>query len=188
MPAGKTVPDSIAATADGDAPSPEPEPSRWLAIDLVIDEASWADLVEAGALVAAAAAALDQHAEFDAETSAVACISLATDAVVHDLNRTHRGKDKPTNVLSFPAPDGAVADETGRAFLGDIIIAAETLRAEAREQQIPIAHHLQHLTIHGLLHLLGFDHETDEDAADMESLETELLAGLGIADPYAATS
>ena len=98
--------------------------------------------------------------------------------MVRNLNRDYRAKDKPTNVLSFPAPHGPL--------LGDVIIAWETLLREAEEEGITPADHLAHLTIHGLLHLLGYDHETDAEAVAMESLETAILAGLGIKDPHAA--
>jgi len=110
----------------------------------------------------------------DAELS----LALADDATVQGLNRDYRAKDKPTNVLSFPAAHGPL--------LGDVIVAHETLMREAVEEGIPAADHLAHLTIHGLLHLLGYDHETEADALRMEALETSILAGLGIADPHAA--
>ena len=111
---------------------------------------------------------------------------LADDAMVHDLNKTYRHKDAPTNVLSFPfqAPPG-VGPEEARA-LGDVILAAETLLREAAEMGISPKDHLQHLVIHGLLHLLGFDHIVEVEAQRMEAVETAVLARLGIADPYAA--
>jgi probable rRNA maturation factor len=90
--------------------------------------------------------------------------------------------DKPTNVLSFPAPESPVA--LSSKPLGDIVIARETIDREAAERGIPLADHLRHLTVHGLLHLLGYDHDTEGDASKMESLETEILARLGIPDPY----
>jgi probable rRNA maturation factor len=112
-------------------------------------------------------------------------VLLTTDEVVQDLNRTWRGKDKPTNVLSFPAsPQPAHA---GVAVpLGDVVLAYDTMLRESAEQGKPLQDHLAHLLIHGTLHLLGQDHETgDADATAMEALETEALHGLGIADPYA---
>jgi probable rRNA maturation factor len=84
--------------------------------------------------------------------------------------------------LSFPAPPSPIAQPA--RFLGDVVLARETVRREAVERGIPVFDHVAHLTIHGLLHLLGYDHETDAEAVVMESLETEILAGLGIADPY----
>ena len=126
---------------------------------------------------------------------------LANDALVRELNRTYRGKDAPTNVLSFPfqAPPGArppddVDDDGTRQchdrpeprHLGDVVLAVETVTREASAQAVPPVHHLQHLVVHGLLHLMGFDHETDAQAEVMEGLEVEILAALGIGDPYAA--
>jgi probable rRNA maturation factor len=113
-------------------------------------------------------------------------IVLADDAMVQGLNRDWRGKDQPTNVLSFAALDDDEAPlvEGAPLLLGDVILAYETCAAEAREQGKPLADHFGHLVIHGVLHLLGYDHMDDEEAAEMESLETTLLAALGIPDPY----
>ncbi|GLQ88548.1 rRNA maturation RNase YbeY [Dyella flagellata] len=99
------------------------------------------------------------------------------------LNRTYRGKDYATNVLSFPAelPPGVRLP-----LLGDIAICAPVVRREATEQGKPLAHHWAHLTVHGVLHLLGYDHIEEAEAASMEALETRILKGLGIADPYQA--
>ncbi len=99
------------------------------------------------------------------------------------LNSQFRGVDKPTNVLSFPVAEGPGND----GALGDIILGYETISRESQEQGKPLLHHAQHLTMHGVLHLLGFDHERDEEAQEMEALETKLCRKLGIADPYAAT-
>jgi probable rRNA maturation factor len=118
---------------------------------------------------------------------------LADDALVQTLNRDYRDKDKPTNVLSFALLDGsddsddALAREEGMPILiGDVILAFETVRREAREQGKSIENHLTHLVIHGVLHLLGYDHQSDPDADRMERLETSILARMGIADPYSA--
>lgn len=103
------------------------------------------------------------------------------------LNRHYRGKDYATNVLSFPAE----LDETIKLpkgvtmpLLGDLVLCAPVVAREAREQKKPLAAHYAHLTVHGSLHLLGWDHDNDTDAACMEQLEREILAGLGVADPY----
>lgn len=103
-------------------------------------------------------------------------VLLADDAALRALNHRFRGLDKPTNVLSFPA------GEVGH--LGDIAIAFETARREAEEQEKPLADHLAHLVVHGVLHLLGRDHERPDEAEAMEQAERRVLAGLGIADPY----
>jgi probable rRNA maturation factor len=124
--------------------------------------------------VRAAAAHVRARVPADAEIS----IALADDATVRNLNRDYRAKDKPTNVLSFPAPHGPL--------LGDVVIAYETLQREAVEEGVAPRDHLVLLTVHGLLHLLGYDHLTEPEAVEMESIETAVLAGLGINDPHAA--
>jgi probable rRNA maturation factor len=112
-------------------------------------------------------------------------VALLSDAEVRALNAQFRGKDKATNVLSFPPGSlagpvlGAVKD------LGDIALAYETMVGEARESGIALLDHVRHLVVHGILHLLGYDHETETEAERMEALETRVLAGLGVADPYA---
>ena len=112
---------------------------------------------------------------------------LTDDAGIRTLNSNWRGIDKPTNVLSFPAlqPTGAAGPDDAPRMLGDIAIAYETTRQEADDEQKPFDHHLSHLAVHGFLHLIGYDHENDDDAEAMEALEREILAQLGIPDPYA---
>ena len=106
------------------------------------------------------------------------------DASVQTLNAKWRGKDKPTNVLSFPAGDSPM--ETEIEFLGDIALALQTVQRESLEEGKIFDHHLTHLLVHGFLHLCGYDHETGEqDAEEMETLERAILARLAIADPYA---
>jgi probable rRNA maturation factor len=113
-------------------------------------------------------------------------VMLTDDAGIRTLNSNWRGIDKPTNVLSFPAlqPTGPSGPDDAPRMLGDIAIAYETTRKEADDEQKPFAHHLSHLAVHGFLHLIGYDHEKDDDAETMEVLETEILAQLGIPDPY----
>ncbi|GGF40886.1 hypothetical protein GCM10011321_34550 [Youhaiella tibetensis] len=109
-------------------------------------------------------------------------ILLTDDAEQQVLNREWRGKDAPTNVLSFPQiePFDPVV-----GILGDIILARETLEREAVEQGTSFEHHFTHLIVHGFLHILGYDHIEDDEALEMEGLETQILASLGIPDPYA---
>ncbi len=117
---------------------------------------------------------------------------LTDDARIRRLNRDYRGQDKPTNVLAFPAEDEApralAPGETAAAprLLGDVALALETLEGEAAAQGKRLADHVCHLAVHGVLHLLGHDHLKRAEAARMERLETAILAGLGVADPYLA--
>jgi probable rRNA maturation factor len=133
--------------------------------------------------------AIETAAAFvDADTGdAELAVMLTDDAGIRTLNQNWRGIDKPTNVLSFPAlqpPAGREFDDAPR-MLGDIAIAYETTRREADDEQKPFDHHLSHLAVHGFLHLVGYDHENDSDAETMEALEREILAALGVSDPYA---
>ncbi len=114
-------------------------------------------------------------------------VMLTDDAGIRTLNSNWRGIDKPTNVLSFPAlqPTGPSGPDDAPRMLGDIAIAYETTRKEADDEQKPFDHHLSHLAVHGFLHLIGYDHEKDDDAEAMETLEQEILAQLGIPNPYA---
>ncbi|MBL8643275.1 MAG: rRNA maturation RNase YbeY [Rhodospirillaceae bacterium] len=111
---------------------------------------------------------------------------LTSDARIRTLNRAYRGKDKPTNVLSFPAMDGGVLPP-GMLVLGDVVLALETARKEAKSEKKSFRDHTAHLVTHGVLHLLGYDHEQDRDARNMERMERLILADLGVADPYAGT-
>ena len=109
-------------------------------------------------------------------------LNFCDDAEIRTLNARWRGKDTPTNVLSFPTP-GAPGE---KALLGDIVIAFGTVAREAREQEKSIEDHLRHMIIHGFLHLLGYDHESREEAEEMEALERRIAGLLGMKDPYAA--
>ncbi|MGH6749882.1 MAG: rRNA maturation RNase YbeY [Methyloceanibacter sp.] len=113
-------------------------------------------------------------------------ILLTDDAEMRALNRTWRGKDAATNVLSFPANDTLAPSEPG--LLGDIALAYETTLKEAQAMGIALSDHVAHLVVHGVLHLLGFDHLEEDEAERMETLERRALASLGIADPYAERS
>jgi probable rRNA maturation factor len=114
-------------------------------------------------------------------------VLFVDDVRMRALNRQWRGFDKSTNVLSFPAA-GAVAIEALPPLLGDIVLAAGTVAREARLENLPLEHHLLHLIVHGLLHLLGYDHENDEEADRMEGAESRILARLGVPDPHARNS
>jgi probable rRNA maturation factor len=141
----------------------------------------------------AVAAALNQtpHAALaDAAPLVEVAIRMTDDAEVQALNRDYRGKDKPTNVLSFPQyypGDFAVLTNTddGEILLGDIVLALETCMREADDKGIAVADHAAHLIVHGMLHLLGYDHLDDASGDAMEALETKALASMGLADPYA---
>ena len=161
-----------------------------LAIDIVINDEDWsafADPVfgDSEAIVTAAAHAVALWPALNPVPSTVT-IALSCDAEVAQLNGTFRGKLMPTNVLSFP-DGGHPGNEDSKAprSLGDLIIARETVLAEAADLHIPVGNHLAHLVVHGLLHLLGYDHETDCEADRMEALETSILATLDIPNPYA---
>jgi probable rRNA maturation factor len=107
---------------------------------------------------------------------------LADNATVQELNARWRGKDAPTNVLAFASDEKPVAGQP--VLLGDVVLAYETVAAEAKQQDKALADHFRHLVIHGVLHLLGYDHVVAAPARRMETLETRILASLGIADPY----
>jgi len=118
----------------------------------------------------------------DAAQDAEVVVRVTGEAESRRLNRDYRGKDRPTNVLSFPFEPVAGID---LEHLGDLVICAPVVAREAVEQGKPAEAHWAHMVVHGMLHLQGFDHETDADAAEMEALETEILAGLGYPAPYA---
>ena len=147
----------------------------------------WPEHLES-TLRAAAVAVLAEHLTTAAALVELG-ITLADDTTVHALNRDHRGQDKPTNVLSFPLVDGDFEPEAPGAplLLGDVILAYQTVAREAAGQGKSLADHAVHLVVHGVLHLLGHDHESDGEADAMERLETAILCKLGIADPYSST-
>jgi probable rRNA maturation factor len=132
-------------------------------------------------------ATLERVAQPALRSRAEVGVLLANDAAVQVLNAAHRGQDCPTNVLSFPmlAAPAAVPASDRPLLLGDLVLAAETIRAEARTEKKPLTDHVLHLVVHGTLHLLGHDHEDDAHAVAMEELERSILAGLGVPDPYA---
>ncbi len=146
----------------------------------------WQTEPEADAVIQRAVAAAAEIVNADIGETEIA-VMLTDDAGIRTLNSNWRGIDKPTNVLSFPALPQASSggpDDAPR-MLGDIAIAYQTTRKEADDEQKPFDHHLSHLAVHGFLHLIGYDHEKDDDAEAMETLEQAILAQLGIPDPYA---
>ena len=162
--------------------------------EIVIEHDAWSTLDGLDAVITEAAQlAYNQGAKTPAREAAVT-VALLSDVAVQALNKQFRGMDKPTNVLSFPvappassvgAPAALAADGDGVPTLGDIVLAYETVAREAAQEAIAMTDHIRHLVAHGVLHLLGYDHETDGDADIMEALETRVLAQLGVADPYA---
>ncbi|WP_457104069.1 rRNA maturation RNase YbeY [Methylobacterium sp. P5_C11] len=155
-------------------------------IDLAVEDARWEMAIpDLEALVTRAVEAGLAIAPGGPEGPIEVSVLLTDDTAVQDLNRTWRGQDKPTNVLSFPA--APQPRHAGAATpLGDVVLAYETLVRESTEQSKPLQNHLAHLLVHGTLHCLGQDHEIGEAEADaMEALEVAALATLGIPDPYA---
>jgi probable rRNA maturation factor len=146
-------------------------------IEVMVRSARWKMRPRSAAVVRKAVTAAAQAVS---TPPAELAIVLTDDSEIRELNRTWRKQDKPTNVLSFPAAG------SGDKHLGDIVIAFETVAREAKAENKAIEHHLAHLAVHGYLHLLGHDHDDDNQAEEMERLETAILARLGIADPYAA--
>jgi probable rRNA maturation factor len=146
----------------------------------------WHSEPEAEAVIHRAIAAAAELADADTGEAELA-VMLTDDEGIRTLNSNWRGIDKPTNVLSFPAlpPTGPAGPGDPPRMLGDIAIAYQTTRKEADDEQKPFDHHLSHLAVHGFLHLIGYDHEKDDDAEAMETLEQQILAQLGIPDPYA---
>ena len=194
-----------------DTPAPPSQSPRdvTLAIDVMLEVPAWRSAVRGvealcrKAAEAAVRAALPTTPLADAamlrNPGLALCVVLEGDTAVAGLNKAYRGQDRPTNVLAFAAleaadgavvlpgahaGDGAGPDDDEPAHLGDVIIAFETTRDEAARDGRSLTDHLAHLVVHGVLHLLGQDHRGDAEATVMEALETRILAGLGIADPY----
>lgn len=163
-------------------------------LDVIVDTSPrWPDTPDWATLAREAAqAAINEtpHGDLIANPSLVEIsVKLSDDAEVQSLNAAYRGKDKPTNVLSFPMVQIDLIDaidigDDGETLLGDIILAYETCVREAAEKGISLADHVTHLIAHGALHLVGYDHEEESEAIAMETMETRALASLGLADPY----
>jgi probable rRNA maturation factor len=162
---------------------PSPESADLLAgtrleVDVVRHDGDW-DEVSDQMLAKAARAALAEASALPAGDYELT-ILLTGDEEMRALSRTWRGKDAPTNVLSFPVSDAL----SGPGLLGDVVLAYETIHNEAGERNLALADHASHLVVHGVLHLVGFDHADDVEAERMEAFERKALASLGIADPY----
>lgn len=156
-------------------------PGSTPTIDVLVRSRHWRKQPRAGTIVkkaisAAAKAASTPHAEL--------AIVLSDDSAIRALNRDWRGKNAPTNVLSFPAQPPGKSPRPS-PYIGDIVIAYQTTAREAVAEGKPFKHHLAHLAVHGFLHLIGYDHETERDAQRMERLERAILARIAVPDPYA---
>ncbi len=165
----------------------EEPPSTGLKLWVLAEDPRWlSDLPEAEAVARRAAEAAWRAARpsDDAAPPSEVSIVLADDATAAELNRRYRGRSGPTNVLSFGDLDGPGDPGPGPRLLGDVVLARETIAREAVVQDKRLADHFAHLVVHGLLHLLGHDHQTAGEAAAMEDLERRILAGLGVPDPY----
>jgi probable rRNA maturation factor len=156
------------------------------AVDIAVESELWKTEPAAGATVRAAIRAAAASTRALPGAHGEVSVVLVDDAAIRKLNRDWRGIDRPTNVLAFPAPPAPVPRSGGdaAALLGDIVIAYETTAGEAVAAGKPFAHHLAHLAVHGFLHLLGYDHNSDSDAGEMERLEAKILARLAVPDPY----
>jgi probable rRNA maturation factor len=156
-----------------------------LHIDIAVNTAGWPDVDTLERLACKAVAAARAVAPLTMPDDAELSLVFTGDEEMRSINSQWRGMDKPTNVLSFPASDVAPG-ESAEQMLGDIVFARETVEREAALEGKPFENHLTHLMVHGFLHLFGYDHMNDDDAKEMEGLESRALAELGIADPYAA--
>ena len=169
---------SVARTA------PARQPRAAPAIDIVVESPLWKAQRGVRAVLQRA---IGEAAAMAATSGGELAIVLTDDSAIRALNRDWRGKDQPTNVLSFPAPAPArtLPGQPGKVrLIGDIVIAYETVEREARAEQRPFRHHLAHLAVHGFLHLVGHDHVVEAEADAMEALEIAVLARLGVPNPY----
>lgn len=154
-----------------------------MTVSIEVEDQAWQALAGLEALARDAVMAALTCTPDKAEAREVAVL-FTDDAAIARINAEWRGKDKPTNVLSFPAPPGMPVPEGEPRFLGDIVLAHGVIAREAAEQGKSLHDHTAHLIVHGTLHLLGYDHESEAEAEDMERLEADILKGLGISDPY----
>ena len=179
MPSPAPAPSVTSPESSEGRGTTDSEPPIRLRVDVVHEAGDWGSRESVVEAVTQAAEAVGATPELQVD-QLEACVALSSDEHVARLNETYRGKSVPTNVLSFPA--SGTGPEAN--FLGDVVLAGETVAREAEALGLPFKNHLQHLVVHGLLHLLGFDHENDEDAQAMETIEARILARLGIPNPY----
>ncbi len=161
----------------------DPDPHERWEIDLAEPCPLWREHLPEIELLVGDAARAALAAEAAPEAGGELSLVLGDDALVQALNGRWRGRDAPTNVLSFSAAEASAPPDAPR-LLGDVVLAFETVAREAAAQGKPLADHLRHLVVHGVLHLRGFDHEEEDAARRMEALEIAVLAGLGVANPY----
>jgi probable rRNA maturation factor len=151
-------------------------------LDILVEAGEWPSKARLKRIAEKVLGAASAELKLDLPEGAELSLLFTDDAHIKSLNRKFRGKNKPTNVLSFP---GAPAANGGIGpILGDIVLAAETVSREAEGEGLTLEAHLTHLILHGFLHILGYDHEDDGEAGLMEGLETAILGGIGVADPY----
>ncbi len=181
VPTNPPVDEQNATAANDVAIGPEPVP-ELLEVSITVAEPAWDEAAPDCRDIARAAATAGAAGQLDGDGAEISIV-LAGDEMLRELNRRYRGIDASTNVLSFA--DGTPPPAPGvERLLGDVAVSLETTRQEAEAEGLEITEHLAHLVVHGVLHLLGYDHETDVDAVVMERLETSVLAGLGLKDPY----
>jgi probable rRNA maturation factor len=154
-----------------------------MTVSIEVEDEAWLALPGLEALARESVAAALSGADAEADTTEIALLFTSDDAI-QEINAAWRGKAKPTNVLSFPAPSDLPIPKGELRPLGDIVLAHGVIAREAAEQGKTLRGHTTHLIVHGVLHLLGFDHEDEAEAGEMEALEASILKGLGISDPY----
>ncbi|MYZ47428.1 rRNA maturation RNase YbeY [Propylenella binzhouense] len=159
------------------AEAPRDRPAA--ALDIAVEAGDWPPAERLERIAESAVATALAEAGDPVSDGAEISLLFTDDAAIRELNARWRGKDRPTNVLSFPQAHGPL--------LGDIVLAAETVASEAGLAGRPLDHHIAHLIVHGTLHLLGYDHEEDDEAERMEALERQALSRMGIPDPYLAS-
>jgi probable rRNA maturation factor len=157
-------------------------PAVAIEVDILIEDERWGVDDTWRAPIERCVAVALADADVDLPPAVEVSVVLSDDGRVRTLNRDYRGEDKPTNVLSFPG-----SDDLDSPMLGDVVLAYETCRREAEGDDKPFQHHIHHLVVHGVLHLIGYDHMTTDEAVEMEALETRILAALGVPDPYAGS-